>query len=492
MSRLAPLFKQGTKNSIPLSTQTTGCPFLQLFSRGSSKGHGFTELTPEVLEQMFAKNCPYAKTFLSEQLSKYSKIENHDQEIIKPIINYDHIFQNVINKIKDEGRYREFIPIQRQTGRFPKAIHHISKEKQQEVTVWCSNDYLGMGQHKCVLEAMTKAVKETGGGSGGTRNISGNTHYHVELEKELADLHNKQSSLLFSSCYIANSSSISTFGKILPNAIIFSDKQNHASLIEGIRYSGLKKKIFNHNDILHLEALLAEEDISTPKLIVFESVYSMDGSIAPIQDICNLAKKYNALTFIDEVHAVGLYGPRGGGIVERDNLSDEIDIISGTLGKAYGCYGGYISASSQFIDAIRSTAPGFIFTTSLPPVVVAGALASVRHLKNSQNERNEHSKHYNIMKKKLLDAKLPVMITESHIIPILIGNARLCKEASDILLHEHKIYVQPINFPTVAVGTERFRLTPGPFHTESIMEDMVSAIKNTFSKLSINTIDSKN
>ena len=342
-----------------------------------------------------------------------------------------------------------------------------------------------MGQHPEVLHAMEESLKGSGAGSGGTRNISGTTNYHILLEKELADLHNKDSALLFSSCYIANSSTISTLGKIIPNAVIFSDSKNHASLIEGIKYSGLKKKIFQHNDLDHLEALLQSESIDTPKLIIFESVYSMDGSIAPIEEVCNLAEKYNALTFLDEVHAVGLYGDRGGGVAERDSVLDRVDIISGTLGKAFGVYGGYIAASNTFIDMIRSTASGFIFTTSLPPVIAAGGLASVSHLKHSKLERQQHVERYNTLKRKLVEAKLPVMKTESHIIPVLIGNAQLCKAASDLLLSKFNIYIQPINYPTVDVGTERFRLTPGPLHSDTAMDQLINALLYTFNTLNI-------
>jgi len=342
-----------------------------------------------------------------------------------------------------------------------------------------------MGQHPSVLSAMQNALTGSGAGSGGTRNISGNTHFHTQLEAELADLHEKDAALVFSSCYIANSSTIVAFGKAVPSALILSDAQNHASLIEGIRYSGLEKKIFRHNDVDHLEQLLKEQDPARPKMIVFESVYSMDGSIAPIKKICDIAEKYNALTFIDEVHAVGLYGNRGGGIADRDGLAHRLDIISGTLGKAFGVFGGYVAGSAKFIDVIRSTASGFIFTTSLPPTVVAGAIASVKHLKNSSIERDLHSQRVQLMKRRLQEAQLPVMLCDSHIIPILIGNAKLCKQASDMLLSKHQIYIQPINYPTVPVGTERFRLTPSPFHSDELVEELVSALKQTFRELSI-------
>jgi len=445
------------------------CPFLSTLSASKQR----ISLSPSALAQ-FQQRCPYASSFGPACGATKSTF-------------YEDTFSRVIDKIKEEGRYREFIPIQRQTGHFPRAIRHTAERTTAPVTMWCSNDYLGMGQHPTVLAAMTEAVQQIGAGSGGTRNIAGSTHFHCQLEEELADLHQQESALLFSSCYIANQSTISTLGKLLPDAVIFSDQQNHASIIEGIRHSGLSKRIFRHNDLHHLEQLLEQEPHDRPKLIIFESVYSMDGSVAPIREICQLARQYNALTFIDEVHAVGLYGPHGAGIAERDGVAEELDIVSGTLGKAYGVYGGYIAASSRFIDAIRSTASGFIFTTSLPPVVVAGALASVRYLKQSTKERTLHTERYKTMKKKLIAAGLPIMKTESHIVPILIGSARLCKEASDLLLRQYNIYVQPINYPTVAVGTERFRLTPGPFHTDDIMDEMVDALQYTFRTLAIPT-----
>ena len=468
-----------------------GCPFMKnLFSRGSTEGSKRTCSWVDLIskstdaKELFINNCPFAKNIESIIPPKENEIKDttFSKSGKSSLVDYEKTFSDVISSIKEEGRYREFIPIQRTVGKFPKAEYC---NDSKEVTVWCSNDYLGMGQHPNVLQAMTNAITFSGAGSGGTRNISGNTKFHIQLESELADLHKKQAALLFSSCYIANSSCISTFGKIMPNAILYSDKKNHASLIEGIRNSRLQKKIFNHNDLDHLEELLQQDDINTPKMIIFESVYSMDGSIAPIKEICELAKKYNALTFIDEVHAVGLYGNRGGGVAEREGLLDELDVVSGTLGKAFGVYGGYIAASEKFIDVMRSTAPGFIFTTSLPPVVAAGALESVKHLKNSMVERKQHTHQYKLMKKKLRDAGLPILNTQSHIIPVIIGDAKLCKQASDYLLKEYSIYVQPINYPTVDVGTERFRLTPGPLHSEKLMDEMVDALVKTFNYFNI-------
>jgi len=413
-------------------------------------------------------------------------VQNKQRQFaIAPNSHYEETFGNIIQKIKHEGRYRELIEIERVLGSYPKAIRYTPSGRSYPVTVWCSNDYLGMGQHPTVLQAMHNAISSTGAGSGGTRNISGTTHNHVLLEAELADLHEKQSALVFSSCYIANCATLQAYGKAIPSALILSDRDNHASLIEGIRHSGLEKKIFKHNDVQDLERLLKEQDINRPKLIVFESVYSMDGSVGPIKEICDLADKYNAMTFIDEVHAVGLYGPRGGGICERENLAPRLDIISGTLGKAFGVYGGYIAGSSKFIDVVRSTASGFIFTTSLPPAIVAGAVASIRHLKQSTKEREEHTERYQLLKRRLKEASLPVMTSQSHIIPVLVGNAKLCKVASDKLLDEHQIYIQPINYPTVPVGSERFRLTPSPLHTDPFMDQLIFSLGKVFRELGI-------
>jgi len=376
-------------------------------------------------------------------------------------LDYDSIFRSAIARLHDEGRYRVFIDILRTKGSFPNA-HCFGGNGPKPITVWCSNDYLCMGQHPAVVEAMEKALHEVGAGSGGTRNISGNTHYHTELEAELAGLHGKEGALLFTSGYVSNEAALSTLGKLLPGCIIFSDELNHASMIAGIKSSGCEKRVFRHNDIEHLEELLADSDADTPKLIAFESVYSMDADIAPIAAICDLADKYNALTYLDEVHAVGMYGDHGGGISEREGVAERVTIIEGTLGKAFGIMGGYIAADKTVIDCIRSYAPGFIFTTSLSPVLVAGALASVRHLRQSNEERIAQQELAAMLKAKFVAAGLPVMPSTTHIVPLLIGSAIKAKRISDILLAEYGLYVQPINFPTVPRGTERLRFTPGP------------------------------
>jgi len=351
--------------------------------------------------------------------------------------------------------------------------------------VWCSNDYLAMGQHPKVVAAMEEALHNVGAGSGGTRNIGGNTHYHIELEQELASLHGKEGALLFTSGYVSNDATLSTIAKVLPNCVIFSDELNHASMIAGIRNSGAEKKVWRHNDVEHLEQLLAETDPELPKLIAFESVYSMDGDIAPIHAICDLAEKYNALTYIDEVHAVGMYGAHGGGISERDQAAHRIDIIEGTLGKAFGVMGGYIAADSRIIDVIRSYAPGFIFTTSLSPVLVAGVLASVRHLKESSVEREGQQAAAEFLKSSFADAGLPVMPSVTHIVPLMVGDPVKAKRISDILLAEYGVYVQPINFPTVPRGTERLRFTPGPSHSEQMMRDLTAALVEIWDRLEL-------
>ncbi|MDO8354274.1 MAG: 5-aminolevulinate synthase, partial [Aestuariivirga sp.] len=375
--------------------------------------------------------------------------------------NYDHIFERAIGRLKAEGRYREFADICRVRGRFPRALYRRDGE-EREVTVWCSNDYLGMGQHPTVLAAMHAAIDDVGAGSGGTRNISGTTHYHVELEQELADLHGKEAALLFNSGYMANEATLSSLVRALPNCIVLSDELNHASMIEGIRHGGGEKLIWRHNDLTDLEAKLSTLAADRPKLIAFESVYSMDGDIAPLAEICALAKRYGALTYLDEVHAVGMYGPRGGGIAERDGLLGEIDIIEGTLAKAFGLMGGYIAANATIIDAIRSFAPGFIFTTSIAPAIAAGATAAIRHLKASSLERQLQSRHAKLLTASLKARGLPVTETESHIVPLIVGDPIKCKALTDRLLSDFSIYVQPINYPTVPKGTERLRLTPGP------------------------------
>ncbi|WP_299192140.1 5-aminolevulinate synthase [uncultured Erythrobacter sp.] len=400
-------------------------------------------------------------------------------------MNYDQIFDSAIDRLHEEGRYRVFIDILRNKGAYPNARCFHGHNGPKPITVWCSNDYLAMGQHDVVINAMEEALHDVGAGSGGTRNIGGNTHLHVELERELAELHGKQGALLFTSGYVSNDATLSTLAKLLPGCIIFSDELNHASMIAGIRNSGCEKRVFRHNDMAHLEELLAAEDHETPKVIAFESVYSMDGDIAPIHAICDLAEKYNALTYIDEVHAVGMYGDHGGGISERDNAADRIDIIEGTLGKAFGVMGGYIAADTRVIDCIRSYAPGFIFTTSLSPVLVAGVLASVKHLKSSSVERNAQQGAAAMLKLKFAEAGLPVMDSVTHIVPLMVGDPARAKKISDILLAEYGVYVQPINYPTVPRGTERLRFTPGPAHTEAMMDELTSALVEIWDRLDL-------
>jgi 5-aminolevulinate synthase len=393
-------------------------------------------------------------------------------------MDYEEAFLKAVGQVRREGRYRVFADIKRTQGSFPHARRRTDAG-EQDVVVWCSNDYLGQGQHPKVLAAMTAALREVGAGSGGTRNISGTTSFHVDLENELADLHHKQSALLFTSGYVANDATLAILARILPGCIIFSDEKNHASMIEGIRRSGCEKRVFRHNDVEHLADLLANAPAGAPKLIAFESVYSMDGDIAPIHAICDLADRYGAMTYLDEVHAVGLYGARGAGIAERDGALDRIDMIEGTLGKAIGVMGGYIVGSHAMIDAVRSFAPGFIFTTSLAPVLAAGALESVRILKSSEGValRARHQNQAAFLKNLFLEADLPVMASStSHIVPLLVGEASLCKAYSDRLLDEFGIYVQPINFPTVARGTERLRFTPSPLHDDALCQNLVSAV----------------
>ncbi len=400
-------------------------------------------------------------------------------------IDYKRVFREAIEKLHEEGRYRYFAQLRRKCGKYPRSLYYDDEGNVKEVTVWCSNDYLGMAQHPDVLAAMHEALDDVGAGAGGTRNIAGTSWYHVQLERELADLHGKEAALLFNSGYMANQATLSTLAKLLPGLITFSDQLNHASMIEGIRHGRGDKKIFRHNDLEHLEQLLKEADPDRPKLIAFESVYSMDGDIAPIAEICDLAEKYNAMTYIDEVHAVGMYGPRGGGVCEREGLLDRIDIIEGTLAKAFGIMGGYIAADADITDAIRSYAAGFIFTTSLSPVLTAGALASVRHLKKSQRERDLQQKHAAMLREKLLDRHLPVIVTPSHIVPVMVGDAVRCKQLTDALMDRYDIYVQPINYPTVPVGTERIRLTPGPFHTPDYIDEMVEALDTLWDELEL-------
>ncbi|HEY1614895.1 MAG TPA: 5-aminolevulinate synthase [Rhizomicrobium sp.] len=384
-------------------------------------------------------------------------------------------FREVLAGLKREGRYRFFADIVRKRGAYPGADFYADSNCQP-VTVWCSNDYLGMSQHPKVLAAMQDAIEAAGAGSGGTRNISGTTHYHVELEKELADLHGKEAALLFTSGYISNDTTLATLPKLLPGLITFSDALNHASMIEGIRRGGGSKRLFRHNDLADLEAELRDADPDAPKVIAFESVYSMDGDFGPVAEICALAAKYGALTYLDEVHGVGLYGPRGAGVAARDGVMDKVDIIEGTLAKAFGVMGGYIAADAALVDCIRSFAPGFIFTTSLPPAIAAGVLASVRHLKTSNAEREALCERAARLKRLLAEAGLPVMPSPSHVVPVFVGDAALCKAVSDALLEGYGIYVQPINFPTVPRGEERLRFTPSPNHTDAMMEALVQAL----------------
>jgi 5-aminolevulinate synthase len=398
-------------------------------------------------------------------------------------VNYNAIFEKAIDRLHAEGRYRVFIDILRNKGSYPNARCFAGHNGPKNITVWCSNDYLCMGQNPHVISAMENALHDVGAGSGGTRNIGGNTHYHVELEQELADLHGKDGALLFTSGYVSNDATLSTLAKVLPGCIIYSDELNHASMIAGIRNAGCEKRVWRHNDLAHLEELLAADDPEAPKLIAFESVYSMDGDVAPIGAVCDLADKYNALTYCDEVHAVGMYGARGGGISERDAVADRVTIIEGTLGKAFGVMGGYIAADQNIIDVIRSYAPGFIFTTSLSPVLVAGVLAAVRHLKASSVERDAQQANAAMLKKLFADAGLPVMLSNTHIVPLMVGDPVKAKKISDILLAEYGVYVQPINYPTVPRGTERLRFTPGPQHDEGMMRDLTAALLEIWDRM---------
>jgi 5-aminolevulinate synthase len=401
-------------------------------------------------------------------------------------MDYTAHLDGALSRLHEEGRYRTFIDIEREKGNFPHAMWNCPDGSKKPIVVWCGNDYLGMGQHPVVLNAMHEAVDATGAGSGGTRNISGTTVYHKRLEAELAALHGKESALLFTSAYIANDATLSTLPKLFPGLIIYSDELNHASMIEGVRRNGGAKRVFRHNDVAHLRELLAADDPKAPKLIAFESVYSMDGDFGPIEAICDLADEFNALTYIDEVHAVGMYGPRGGGVTERDNLAHRIDIINGTLAKAYGVMGGYIAASEKMCDAVRSYAPGFIFTTSLPPAVAAGAAASVAHLKTDQTLRDQHQLQARILKMRLKGMGLPIIDHGSHIVPVIVGNPVHTKKLSDMLLSEHGIYVQPINFPTVPRGTERLRFTPSPVHGPKEIDALVKAMDTLWSHCALN------
>jgi 5-aminolevulinate synthase len=399
-------------------------------------------------------------------------------------MNYNEFFVSALDKLRDERRYRVFADLERIAGRFPHAHWH-SPEGKREVVIWCSNDYLGMAQHPKVIGAMVDVAARMGTGAGGTRNIAGTNHPLVELERELADLHGKEAALLFTSGYVSNQTGIPTIAKLLPNCLILSDALNHNSMIEGVRQAGCEKQVWRHNDIGHLEELLKAAALERPKLIIFESLYSMDGDIAPIHAICDLADKYGAMTYVDEVHAVGMYGPRGGGVTERDSAAHRIDVIEGTLAKAFGCLGGYITGTAAMIDAVRSYAPGFIFTTALPPAICAAATAAIRHLKTSQWERDRHQDRAARVKAVLNAAGLPVMPSATHIVPVLVGDPEKCKMACDMLLADHGIYIQPINYPTVPRGMERLRITPSPYHDDVLIDALAEALVDVWERLQL-------
>jgi 5-aminolevulinate synthase len=399
-------------------------------------------------------------------------------------MDYSRFFADALTRLRDERRYRVFADLERIAGRFPRAVWH-SPQGPRDVVVWCSNDYLGMGQHPKVIGAMVETATRMGTGAGGTRNIAGTNHPLVGLEHELADLHGKEAALIFTSGYVSNETGIATIAKLLPECLILSDAFNHNSMIEGVRQSGCRKQIFRHNDLAHLEELLAAADPRQPKLIVFESLYSMDGDVSPIGRICDLAERYGAMTYLDEVHAVGMYGPRGGGMAEQQGAMDRVDVIEGTLAKAFGCLGGYIAGKAALIDAVRSYAPGFIFTTALPPAICAAATAAIRHLKASSFERQRHQDRAGRVKAVLGAAGLPVMANDTHIVPVFVGDPEKCKEASDLLLTDHGIYIQPINYPTVPKGTERLRITPTPYHDDAVIDALAEALVDVWERLAL-------
>jgi 5-aminolevulinate synthase len=399
-------------------------------------------------------------------------------------MNYDAFFSGALARLREERRYRVFADLERLAGRFPHAVWH-SPSGPRDVIVWCSNDYLGMGQHPKVIGAMVETAARMGTGAGGTRNIAGTNHPLVDLERELADLHGKQAALVFTSGYVSNQTGISTMARLIPDCLILSDAFNHNSMIEGIRQSSCEKQIFRHNDMAHLEELLRSADPQRPKLIAFETLYSMDGDIAPIHAICDLAERYNAMTYADEVHAVGMYGPRGGGQAELQGEMARVDVLEGTLAKAFGCLGGYIAGSTSLIDAVRSYAPGFIFTTALPPAICAAATAAIRHLKTSSFERERHQDRAARVKAVLTNAGLPVMMNDTHIVPVFVGDPEKCKEATDILLAEHSIYIQPINYPTVPKGAERLRITPSPYHDDALIDALAEALVEVWERLDL-------